>query len=758
MKKAIIIGLGVVFSLLIAAVVLPFVIDVNKYKGTVKEQAKPYLPRDFDFSRMDLTILKGFGVEMKGLRIGENPAFGKGDFLDLGRLDVKVKLLPLLKGQFEVKKVILNKPEIRIQRNKQGEFNYSDLVGSTQSEKPDGDKTQQKKKSGNGSMLAGLLVSELAIRQGTISFIDEFRQPSPVTTTIDLLDFELKDVSFDKPIHMSIATRLPGGKDQNFKMKGNLGPLGETMDFNKVFMDIALSLKDFSIDKFKSFLPENMLSYSAGSVVNMDVRLKGSRASGISSEGEIQMEKSAEATEKKKHAAAMRLSLKEKMNIALGRGNVDIEQLDLNLKETKVSMKGKVEDFNSKPQWDLTFQSQSLNPDDIIAFYPSAMPEGMRVSGLIDFEMVSKGNLDELQADGTLKTQNLKIFQSGTSTGFVKGLSMDFKGQKKQGMMAGNGKIEIKEGDMQSVAFEEMNSQFDYQNDHLKIQSFQTRAFQGEVSMTGDVETKNLQWTMKPILKNIDMEKVVDAFTRYKGLFDGKFSGSFTASGTGFGNLAESANANGAFKIDNGKLKNFNLVDTVLESLFDYKGVSQYLTSSKGELSKQKLTRFDALDCKFNKARNMVNITDMALKSIHTAKDTAADAFFNGSIDMKSQGLDLKGKIVLPPKYSGELVKKAEPFQALLDADKRMALPLSIGGSLSSPRPMLDSSYVATAMAKYYGGKELEKGLEKLGKEIGLPKDALKDKKSIEQPVENLIKDLFGDDSGEKRKKKGDKP
>ena len=124
MKKAIIIGLSVVFSLLIAAVALPFVIDLNKYKGTVKEQAKPYLPRDFDFSSMDLTILKGFGVEMKGLRIGENPAFGKGDFLNLGRLDVKVKLLPLLKGQLEVEKVILNKPEIHLFRNAKGEFSY----------------------------------------------------------------------------------------------------------------------------------------------------------------------------------------------------------------------------------------------------------------------------------------------------------------------------------------------------------------------------------------------------------------------------------------------------------------------------------------------------------------------------------------------------------------------------------------------------------------------------------------------------------
>ncbi len=637
MKKAIIIGLSVVFSLLIAVVVLPFVIDLNKYNDTVKERAKPYLPRDFDFRGMDLTILKGFGVEMKGIRIGENPAFGKGDFLNLGRLNVKVKLLPLLKGQLEVKKVILNKPEIHLFRNAKGEFSYSDIVGGTQTEEPTGTTGKQKKKSdGGGSVLAGLLVSELAIRQGAITFTDEFGLSSPRTTTIDMLDLDLKDVSLTKPVTLSMAARLPGGKDQNFRIKG------------------------------------------------------------------------------------------------------------------------KVEDFKNAPQWDIAFQSQSLNLEDIIACYPSAMPDGMKVSGLVDFEVISKGTLDDLRADGKLETKDLKIYQSGTSTGFVKGMSIDFHGQKKKGETVGNGKIGVKAGEVQSVAFENMNSQFEYQSDHLKIQSFQAQAFQGDVTMTGDVETKKLQWTMKPILKNIDMEKVVDSFTQYKGMFDGKFSGSFTANGLGFGNLVETVNAHGSFRIDNGRLKNFNLVDTVLESLFDFKGVSGYLKSDKGELSKQKLTRFDYLDCKFAKAKNTVNVQDMTLRGIHTAKDTATDAFFNGSLDIKTQNLDLKGKLVLPPKYSADLAKKAEPVQALIDSDKRMVLPLSIGGSLSSPRPMLDSSSVATAMAKYYGGKELEKGLEKLGKEIGLPKDALKDKKNIEQPVENLIKGLFGDDSG--KKKQGDKP
>ena len=121
MKKIIGIVLGVVFVLVVGAVVTPFLIDLNKYKGKIIDIAKPHVARDLDFGGIKLTILKGLGAEIQGLRIAENPGFGVGDFLNLERLRVKVKLFPLLKKQIQVKELILDKPVVRlIKKHKRG--------------------------------------------------------------------------------------------------------------------------------------------------------------------------------------------------------------------------------------------------------------------------------------------------------------------------------------------------------------------------------------------------------------------------------------------------------------------------------------------------------------------------------------------------------------------------------------------------------------------------------------------------------------
>jgi len=145
MKKIIVIVLSLVFVLIVCAVVTPFLIDLNKYKGKFIDLAKPYLARDLDFDSIELTILKGLGAEIQGLRIAENPEFGKGDFLNLERLRIKIKLFPLLRKQIQVKELILDKPVVRLIKNTQGEFNFTDLTGSKTNEHTDTEGTKEKR-------------------------------------------------------------------------------------------------------------------------------------------------------------------------------------------------------------------------------------------------------------------------------------------------------------------------------------------------------------------------------------------------------------------------------------------------------------------------------------------------------------------------------------------------------------------------------------------------------------------------------------
>lgn len=871
MKKIVIIILSLVFVLVAGAAVTPLLIDLNKYKGKIIDLAKPYLARDLDFDRIELTILKGLGAEIQGLRIAENPEFGKGDFLNLERLRVKIKLFPLLKKQIQVKELILDKPVVRLIKNTKGKFNFTDLTGSRANEHTDTESTEKNDREKNeseeknrGALFAGLMVSRFTLNQGQIDFIDEFTQPGiTTTTTIDLLDLKFTDVSVNKPIRMSMAARLPGGAKQNFAIRGAMGPLGDTLDIKRLFADVTLSLDEFDLDTCKSYLPANLPLSPVDGVVSMDISVKGDMASGVTSDGRIQCKELVFAEgDNKKGPGKTTVTLREKMKLVWEKGIADIDRFDLSMNENTISLSGRVEGFNTKPQWDITLRAQEINPEYVLLFYPSfkeILPDGVSFSGSLGMEMISKGNMDNLQANCTLEmkdldilygetfrkpglvpcqisvkasktgddiqldscvikmhtlslrtsgkitcltnprfdllmgtedtslkgwesmvpalkdyepegnfvlrsslkgtmedtTANLQFSSPGlafkfsqssdngqnavTSKNFFESMDMRVQAEKKNDDIRGSGNLEVKRGEALAAPFEKMQAQFDYQNDILGIHGFRVHAFQGDVSLDGKVKPGKLLWNVKSVISNINVAEALDTLTQYKGLFNGIFSGSFMANNAGDGKQKGAINASGSFRLDQGEIMNLNLVDTVLDVLFGIKGVSVFLEKEGGELDKQKITRFDYLDGDFSMAGNKIDLKKVALHNIHTARATGSDAFIEGLIDCNTSSLDLKGKVVLSREYSAKLAKKAEPLNALLNPENRMALPITVTGSFSKPRPILDIPYVTGAITKYYGRRELEK----LGDKIRLPKKGDKNQQGKESPIGDILKEIL---------------
>lgn len=874
MKKIIVIILSLVFVLIVCAIVAPFLIDLNKYKGKIIDLAKPYLARDFDFGRIELTIWKGLGAEIQGLRIAENPEFGKEDFLHLERLRVKIRLFPLIKKQIQVKELILDKPVVRLVRNTKGEFNFTGLMASGTKEPAESTKKKDGAHKGNGSqakgvspLFAGLMVSKFTLYQGKIDFIDEFIQQGTTTTTsVDLLDLKFTDVSLNNPIHILMAARLFGGTKQNLVIKGDVGPLGDTMDIKRLFADVTISLKDLTLDECKSYLPAGLPLSLADGVASMDISLKGDVASEVSSEGQIQCEGLVfTGGDDKKDIGKIHLTLREKMKLSWEKEIVDINRLDLSLNENTISLVGRMEGFTTKPQWDIALRAQSLNPDSVFMFYPSlkeALPKDMSFSGLLGMEMISKGNIDNLQAQCNLEMKDLEILYwetfrkpklipcqisvkasktgddiqldpcvikmhtmflktSGKITGltnphfdlligigtddtsfkgweslvpalkgyeaegtfvlrsslkgtledlsanlqfssprlafklpqpatdksqeavasksFFESVDMKIQAGKKNNDIQGSGNLEIKKGEVMAAPFEKMQAQFDYREDILGIQRFQVHAFQGDISMDGKIKPVKRRWIMKPVVTNINVAEAIDNLTQYKGLFKGIFSGSFTASGSGDDKQKGAIDASGSFRLDQGEIMNLNLVDTVLNSLFGIKGISRFLEKEGSELDKQKITRFDYLDGDFSMTGNKLNLKKITLHNIHTDKVTGSDASIEGLVDCNTSALDLKGKVLLSQEYSAKLAKKAEPLNALLNPENRIVLPITVTGSLNKPKPILDIPYVTSAIAKYYGKRELEK----LGEKLGLPKKGDKDQQGKESPIGNILKDLL---------------
>ena len=871
-KKIIIIALCVILPLIACVIAAPFVINLNNYKGKIVALAKSNLGRDMDFDNIELSLFSGLGAEIRGLHIAENPEFGKGDFVSLERLQLKIKLFPLLKKQVQVNELILEKPRIQLIKNRKGEFNFKYLAGSqsTSPAKPESkdEKTGEKEQKGGVSPLAGLLVSTFTLNHGHIVFVDESSPEGTTSTTIDMLDLKFTDISLNNPINTFIACRLPGGTKQNLTIKGSLGPLGDTLDVNRLFTNVTLSLHEFNLDDYKRFIPAGMPVTPVSGAVALDVSLKGNMTTGINVEGDIQCDEltlaGADGVNVLDKAS---LTLREKVNFAQEKGTLDIHQMDIKLNESNLSMSGLVEGFNTKPQWDVTFRTQGFDTNYAFTFYPSirdTLPKDTTFSGMMGMDMASKGTMDNLKATGTIEMKDVdlqygKTFHkpkevpcqisfnatksgedvqlnpfaftvhtmslktSGRVNGFsnptfdllidantptlqgwddmvpalkeydaegdfafktsikgtmndaainlqfsvpkitlkiatpdektqkmptqksvIEAMEMKVQAEKKDSNINASGSLAVKKGVVQASPFEKMQAQFNFQNDVLTVHGFQVNIFQGNISMDSTFDTKKFQWSAKPVIKGIQVAEAMDNFTSYKGIFKGLFSGSFSANSVEGGESKSPINASGSFRLDKGELLNLTLVDTILESLFGMQGVSAYLGDEGGKLKKQQSTYFDAMDSHFTMVNSKVTVNDLAMYNIHTEEISGSDAYMEGLVACDTGELALKGKIMLSPDYSAKLAKKAEPLNSLINPEKRMVLPMTITGTMSKPKPLLDAAYVAKATAQYYAKKELEK----LGGKLTGSKP--QDDKSQQQPqkkedgtINKLFKGLF---------------
>src|ERR1039458_5937253 len=118
--------LGVIVVIVVALVLaLPHLIDVNRYRGQVQAQLQQRLNRPVQLGQMSLSVLP-LRVEVNNVTIGEDPSYHSNvPFAQVGQLNIRVKLFPLLGGNVVVESLAMKQAKIELIRNAQGVWNFS---------------------------------------------------------------------------------------------------------------------------------------------------------------------------------------------------------------------------------------------------------------------------------------------------------------------------------------------------------------------------------------------------------------------------------------------------------------------------------------------------------------------------------------------------------------------------------------------------------------------------------------------------------
>lgn len=124
--KVLIVTLVVIlFVAMLGLAIFIYFFDLNKYKGQISDIVEKQIGREF---KIDGDAKLGFSLiptlELNNVRLANAKWSKNQNMLELERLDVKVSVLPLLKKEINIDRIILVKPRIFLEVNKDGKANW----------------------------------------------------------------------------------------------------------------------------------------------------------------------------------------------------------------------------------------------------------------------------------------------------------------------------------------------------------------------------------------------------------------------------------------------------------------------------------------------------------------------------------------------------------------------------------------------------------------------------------------------------------
>ena len=113
---------------LAAALILPPLVNMNRYQRRIAEGISNSLGRRVHLSSVTLRLLPRPGLELSDFIVEEDPAFGSEPTLRAPSVDASVRLSSLWRGRLEVGRISFDQPSVNLVRNSEGRWNIGSIL------------------------------------------------------------------------------------------------------------------------------------------------------------------------------------------------------------------------------------------------------------------------------------------------------------------------------------------------------------------------------------------------------------------------------------------------------------------------------------------------------------------------------------------------------------------------------------------------------------------------------------------------------
>jgi uncharacterized protein involved in outer membrane biogenesis len=183
---------------LIAVAVAVATLDPNDHKDWIAAKAKENTGRTV---RLDgdigISWYPWLGLELNNVTVANAAGFGDEPFLRFDHFKARVKLVPLLRNQYEVDTVRLHGAIVNLERNASGAGNWEDLM-----------KPRARKRA---LPLTGIVLGGVDIQDANITLSDA---ASGAQHRISGLDFSTGELIYGEPINLSVSMQATSSQPQ----------------------------------------------------------------------------------------------------------------------------------------------------------------------------------------------------------------------------------------------------------------------------------------------------------------------------------------------------------------------------------------------------------------------------------------------------------------------------------------------------------------------------------------------------------------
>jgi len=245
---AIVIGCLVVI-IIAALLIIPMFVDVQKYKPVLESKVEEATGRPFTVGDdLKLSLFPWAGVSFSNLRLGNPAGFAEKEFVKVKSFEVRVKLLPLISKEVQIKRFVMDEPQIVLVKNKNGRGNWEQPKQKGK-ETPTQAPAPADSPGGMGGLpISALTVGNFSITNGSALWIDHATNARKEVKDISLI---LKDVSLDRPVQLKFSAAVD---KTPLTLEGTVGPVGSGFEKGVVPLDLSLNALKQLVMKLKGNL------------------------------------------------------------------------------------------------------------------------------------------------------------------------------------------------------------------------------------------------------------------------------------------------------------------------------------------------------------------------------------------------------------------------------------------------------------------------------------------------------------------------